>query len=209
MSSIRVALVCAMLALLPAAVRGQPASSQAEWINDLRLGGYVIVFRHGATVSDQAGTDSMSRPNASAQRQLNEQGREQAKSIGESLRKLKIPVGLVMTSPIQRAADTGRLLGFGDVTATPVLAESGHGDSPEETKRRAEAFRKLVGMRPPADNNVVIVTHKPNIVDAFGNDWANVGEGEASVFEPDGTGGYKLVARIQANEWSRLVQELD
>ena len=64
-------------------------------------------------------------------------------------------------------------------------------------------------MRPPADNNVVIVTHKPNIVDAFGNDWANVGEGEASVFEPDGTGGYKPVARIQASEWSRLVQELD
>ena len=37
-----------------------------------------IVLRHGATVSDKAGTDSMSRPNASAQRQLNEQGREQA-----------------------------------------------------------------------------------------------------------------------------------
>jgi hypothetical protein len=80
-----------MLGLLPAAAGGQPASSQAEWINDLRLGGYVIVLRHGATVSDQAGMDSMSRPNVPAQRQLNEQGRAQAKSIGESLRKLKIP----------------------------------------------------------------------------------------------------------------------
>lgn len=209
MSSIRVALVCAMLGLLPAAGRGQPASSQAEWINDLRQGGYVIVLRHGATVSDKTGTDSMSRPNASAQRQLNEQGREQARSIGESLRKLKIPVGLVLTSTIQRAVDTGRLLGFGDVTPTPDLAESGHGDSPDETNRRAQAFRKLVAVRPPADNNVVIVTHKPNIVDAFGKDWLNVSEGEASVFEPDGTGGYRLIARVQASEWSRLVQELD
>lgn len=209
MSSIRVALMCAMLALLPAAGRGQPASSQAEWINDLRLGGYVIVLRHGATVSDKTGPDSMSRPNASAQRQLNEQGREQARSIGESLRKLKIPVGLVITSPIQRAVDTGRLLGFGDVTATPDLAESGHGDAPDETNRHAQAFRKLVAQRPPADNNVVIVTHKPNIVDAFGQDWANVSEGEASVFEPDGSGGYRLIARVQASEWSRLAQELD
>jgi broad specificity phosphatase PhoE len=205
MSGIRVALVCAILSLLPAAAGAQPA----EWINDLRLGGYVIVLRHGATVSDQAGADSMSRPNAPAQRQLNEQGRAQAKSIGESLRKLKIPVALVMTSPIQRAVDTGRLLGFGDVTATPDLAESGHGDSPEEINRRAQAFRKLVAVRPPADNNVVIVTHKPNIVDAFGKDWLNVSEGEASVFEPDGSGGFKLITRVQASEWSKLVQEPD
>jgi broad specificity phosphatase PhoE len=209
MSSIRVALVCAMLGLLPAAAGGQPALSQAEWINDLRLGGYVIVLRHGATVSDQAGTDSMSRPNVPAQRQLNEQGRAQAKSIGESLRKLKIPVGRVLTSPIQRAVDTGRLLGFGEVIATPDLAESGHGDSPDENNRRAQAFRKLVAERPPADNNVVIVTHKPNIVDAFGKDWLNVSEGEASVFEPDGNGGIKLIARVQASEWSRLAQALD
>jgi broad specificity phosphatase PhoE len=198
-----------MFGLLPAAAGGQPASSPAEWINDLRQGGYVIVLRHGATVSDKAGVDSMSRPNASAERQLNEQGRAQAKSIGESLRKLKIPVALVLTSTIQRAVDTGRLLGFGDVTATPDLAESGHGDAPDANNWQAHAFRKLVAERPPADNNVVIVTHKPNIVDAFGKDWVNVREGEASVFDPDGNGGYRLVVRVQASEWSRLAQELD
>ena len=209
MSSIRVALVCAMLGLLPAAGRGQPASSQAEWINDLRLGGYVIVFRHGATVSVQANADSMSRPNAPAQRQLNEQGRAQAKSIGESMHKLKIPVALVLTSPVQRAVDTGKLLGFGEVSATPDLAESGPESAPDDNNRRAQALRKLVAQRPPAGNNVVIVSHKPNIVEAFGPDWSDVREGEASVFEPDGNGGYKLVGRIQANAWSRLVQELD
>ena len=75
--------------------------------------------------------------------------------------------------------------------------------------RPAEAFRKLAAVRPPADNNVVIVTHKPNIVDAFGKYWLNVSEGEASVFEPDGTGGYRLIARVQASEWSRLAQERD
>lgn len=209
MSSIRVALVCAMLSLLPAAAGAQPASSQAEWINDLRLGGYMIVLRHGATVSGHAGTDSMSRPNAPAERQLNDEGRAQAKSIGEALRKLKIPVGLVLTSTIQRAVDTGTLLGFGEVTATSDLAESGHGDSADANNWRAQAFRKLVAQRPPADNNVVIVTHKPNIIDAFGTDWADVREGEASVFEPDGNGGYRLIARIQASEWSRLAQGLD
>jgi broad specificity phosphatase PhoE len=196
--------LCAILTFLPLKAGSEPLPT--ELIDDLRLGGYVIVFRHGATVSDQANTDSMSRKNVPAQRQLNEQGRAQAKSIGESMRKLKIPVAMVLTSTIQRAVDTGKLLGFGEVTTTADLAESGPETSPEENNRRAQAFRKLVAEWPPADSNVVIVLHKPNIVEAFGKDWSNVREGEASVFEPDGKGAYKLVVRIQADAWTELAQ---
>ena len=49
------------------------------------------------------------------------------------------------------------------------------------------------------------MSHRPNILDAFGKDWFDVREGEASVFKPDG-GGYKLVARVQADEWAKLAQ---
>ena len=209
MTIIRMTLLCVLLGFLPVAASSQPAPSPTEWIDDLRLGGYVIVLRHGATYSDQANTDSMSRPNVPAQRQLNDQGRAEAKSIGESMRKLKIPVGLVLTSTTQRAVDTGRLLGFGDVTAAPDLTESGSTLPPDENNRRALALRKLVAGRPPADNNLVIVSHKPNIIDAFGKDWLDVREGEASVFEPDGHGSYKLIVRIQASEWSKLVHASD
>jgi phosphohistidine phosphatase SixA len=158
MFGIRLFLVCALFVILPAANGSQQSSSQPSWIDDLRLGGYVIVLRHGATVSAQSGTDSMSRTNASgaAERQLNEEGRAQARSIGESMRRLKIPVALVLTSPIQRAVDTATLLGFGEVTANPDLAEA---VSPEGSNRRAIAFRKLAVTLPPADNNVVIVSH--------------------------------------------------
>lgn len=206
MAIIRLVLLCALFGFLPVAASSQPAPSRADWIDALRLGGYVIVFRHGATYSDQANTDSMSMKNVSAERQLNDQGRAQAKSIGASMHKLKIPVGLVLTSTTQRAVDTGRLLGFGEVTATPDLTESGADVAPDENNRRAQALRKLAAGRPPADNNLVIVSHKPNIVDAFGKDWLDVREGEASVFEPDGNGGYRLIVRIQASEWSKLVQ---
>ena len=209
MTIIRMTLLCVLLGFLPVAASSQPAPSPTEWIDDLRLGGYVIVLRHGATYSDQANTDSMSRPNVPAQRQLNDQGRAEAKSIGESMRKLKIPVGLVLTSTTQRAVDTARLLGFGDVTAAPDLTESGSTLPPDENNRRALALRKLVAGRPPADNNLVIVSHKPNIIDAFGKDWLDVREGEASVFEPDGHGSYKLIIRIQASEWSKLVHASD
>jgi len=196
-------LLYAVLAFLPVTAFGQPLP--AELKADLRMGGYVIVLRHGATVSDQARTDSMSKKDVPAQRQLNEQGRAQAKSIGDSMRKLKIPVALVLTSTVDRAVDTARLLGFGEVTATADLAESEAEVSPERN-RRAQALRKLVAQRPPADNNVVIVSHKPNLVDAFGANWSDVHEGEASIFEPDGKGGYKLLARIQASTWAELAQ---
>ena len=43
-------------------------------------------------------------------------------------------------------------------------------------------------------------------MDAFGKDWFDIREGEASVFKLDGNGGYKLIVRIQANEWGKLAQ---
>jgi hypothetical protein len=57
-----------------------------------------------------------------------------------------------------------------------------------------------------AGSNVVIVSHKPNIMDAFGKDWFDVREGEASVFRPDGNGGHALIVRVQADEWGKLAQ---
>jgi phosphohistidine phosphatase SixA len=206
MAGIRLVLFCALIALLPAAANSQPAASQPEWMDALRQGGHVIVFRHGATFSDQADTDPLNPANVGKQRQLNEDGRALAKSIGESMRKLGIPVGQVQTSMFQRAVDTGTLLGFGDVKASPDITEGGLVVSPNENNRRAAALRKLAGTPPMAGSNVVIVSHKPNIMDAFGKDWFDVREGEASVFKPDGNGGHALIVRVQASEWSKLAQ---
>jgi hypothetical protein len=81
------------------------------------------------------------------------------------------------------------------------LAEGGPASVPDENNRRAQAFRALVAAPPPADNNTVIVSHKPNIVDAFGKDFSDLREGEASIFQPDGRGGYKLIVRVKPEEW--------
>ena len=207
MPIIRLALWCFLIGLLPVAANSQPAASQVDAINNLRQGGHVIVFRHGATYSDQADTDPLNPNNVARQRQLNDDGRALAKSIGESMRKLRIPVGQVQTSMFQRAVDTGTLLGFGEVKTSPDISEGGLVVTPNENNRRTAAFRKLVGEPPPAGSNIVIVSHKPNIMDALGKDWFDVREGEASVFKPDGNGGYKLIVRIQANEWNKLAQE--
>ena len=203
---VRLAWLCASLALSSLPAAAQNTVPQADWISALRDGGYVIVFRHGATHPDQADTDPLNTDNVAKQRELNDDGRALAKSIGESLRKLRIPVGQVYTSLFKRAIDTGALMGFGDVKVSADYTEGGLVVTPIENNRRAAALRKAAGTMPPASTNIIVVTHKPNILDAFGKDWFDVREGEASVFKPDGNGGYKTVGRIQAGDWGKLAQ---
>ena len=196
-----------ILCAIAIAINVSPARAETappEWIGALRAGGHVIVFRHGATYQDQADTDPLNLKNVDKQRHLNDSGRALAKSIGESMRNLKIPVAGVVTSTFQRAVDTGVLLGFGEVTTTADVAEGGLVVTPIENNRRTAALRKLAGTAPPAGGNIIIVSHKPNIMDAFGKDWFDVREGEASIFRPDGSGGYRLIVRVQADQWSKL-----
>ena len=121
----------------------------------------------------------------------------------------RVPVGQVHTSLFQRAIDTGEMMGFGEVKASADYTEGGLVVTPIENNRRAAALRKIVATAPPPGTNVIVVTHKPNILDAFGKDWFDVREGEASVFKPDGNGGYKPIVRIQAGAWSELAQDAD
>jgi len=209
MPDIRLHLSYALLIILTLLASGSPASLQPESIDVLRQGGLVIVLRHGQTHSDQADTDPLNMKNVAAQRQLNDEGRAQASAVGRSMHKLGIPVSQVLTSTFQRAIDTGTLLGFGEVTASSDVTEGGLVVTPDENTRRAQALRKLVSAPPPAGGNLVIVSHKPNIMDAFGKDWFNVREGEASVFKPDGNGGYRLITRVQASEWDALARPLN
>jgi phosphohistidine phosphatase SixA len=202
---IQSALMCLTAAFWSLPAAAQSAPSQTELLTALRAGGYVIVFRHGATYPDQADTEPLNFGNIEKQRQLNDDGRAKARVVGEAFRKLQIPVGQVHTSMFYRAVETGKL-GFGAATPTIDLTEGGLVASPNENNRRAQALRKLAATAPPAGTNVVIVTHKPNILDAFGKDWFEVREGEASVFKPDGNGGSKLFARVQVDDWSKLAQ---
>jgi hypothetical protein len=87
------------------------------------------------------------------------------------------------------------------VTASLDITEGGLVVTPIENERRAEAFKKMVSTIPETGKNTLIVTHKPNIVDAFGKDWFDVKEGEASIFKPDSLGKAELIARVQAVDW--------
>jgi len=169
----------------------------------LRAGGLVVVVRHGATFADQADTDPLNFENVAAQRNLNDKGRTLARGFGDALRQVGIPVGKVYTSKYNRAYETAVIAGFKDVEKTADLTEGGLVVSPNENARRIDAFHKMISTAPKPGTNTILITHKPNIVDGLGKDWFDVKEGEASIFRPE-NGSYRLLARVQMDEWSRI-----
>ncbi len=167
----------------------------------LGAGGYVIVFRHGATHADQADTDPLNLDDVAKQRQLNDTGRADAKAVGEAFKAAGIPIGKSYSSRFQRAVETARLIGGKEPQTTLDITEGGLVVSPNENNRRTQALRALVATPPDPGTNTLVVTHKPNILDAFGKDWFEIKEGEASIFKP-ASGKYVMVVRVQIAQWA-------
>jgi len=189
--------------MVPAVSRAQAPTDDAALASALRAGGLVILIRHGATFGDQADTDPFNLDNVAAQRNLNGSGKALARAFGDALRQSGVPIGKVYTSKFNRAYETATLAGFTDIEKSADLTEGGLVVTPNENNRRAEALRRLLATPPKPGTNTVLVTHKPNIVDALGKDWFDVKEGEASIFRPDG-GKFVLIARLQMADWPRI-----
>jgi len=166
----------------------------------LRAGGHVILVRHGATLSNQADVDPFNLADVSKQRNLNDKGKDLAKAFGEALREAGVPIGKVYTSQFNRAYETAVLAGFTDIEKTADLSLV---VTPDESTRHAKALCAMLAKAPEQGKNDILVTHRPNIVDALGKDWFDVEEGEASIFKPDGAE-HHLVARVLMEDWPKI-----
>jgi phosphohistidine phosphatase SixA len=195
-------LVALAVALAVGSAWGQSAPPVDDVLQMLQGGGYAIVFRHGATHPDQADTDPLNLDNVAKQRQLNDKGRADAKAVGEVFKATGVPIGRSYSSRFNRAVETARLIGGKEPQATLDVSEGGQVVSPNENNRRTQAFRTIVGTAPEPGTNTLVVTHKPNILDAFGKDWFEIKEGEASIFKPAGGGKYAPIARVQIDQWA-------
>ncbi|HTE49477.1 MAG TPA: histidine phosphatase family protein [Kofleriaceae bacterium] len=199
----RTAVSLVPLILMAAAVSAHAEPlAPAQVVPELRKGGYVLFMRHPATNPDQADTDPLHLDNVKAQRGLSDEGRKQARAIGEAFRKLKIPVARIVCSKFWRAQEAAKLLGVGEVGPSVDVAEGGLVVSPNENKRRAEALRHLLGTPPPKGKNLVIVSHKPNLQDAAGKEFGDIGEAEVVVFRPLGNSKFEAVARVAPTRWT-------
>jgi len=191
-------LVLAALALVAGCGDDEPAAppQQEPIVRALREGGHVLVIRHAKTDAEINRQELLR--SCRLQRNLTEDGRAQAREIGEAIRALRIPVGEVRSSPMCRTRDTARLA-FGDVTLDRDLVSPGVIGTVADDERRAEALRAMVEDVPPAGENTVLVTHTGNIGAALGE---TIDEGEVLVYSK----GAELVGRIPAEQWADLVR---
>ena len=192
------------LCLAPASVRAQVKPIDTEVLKALRSGGHVVVMRHMQADPDKADTDPLNFRNVKEQQPLTEQGRQSARALGDTWRRLEIVFGDVQTSKFNRCYQTGVLAGFKAAKPVTELTEGSLVVSPNEQRRRAVFLRQLVVASIPPGQNRLIVTHRVNIAQAFGKEWYDVKEGEASIFRVE-KGAYSLLTRMQLDDWSRLL----
>ena len=169
-------------------------------VEALQDGGLVVFLRHTETAPGKD-ADPIDLDDCSTQRALSEQGRQDARDIGAAFKALDLEVGDVLASPYCRTVETAELA-FGDVTKEEELlpfpgpGEPGH----EEAVERGKA---LVATEPDKGKNTVLVSHSSTIEPITG---ATPEEGGAALFEPDGDGGFRLVAEVPPGGWTRLAE---
>lgn len=196
--------VCAAaLSTIAGAANAQSLTGE-DLVKALRQGGYVIVMRHASSPMQTPDAKTTNPDNINHERQLDEQGRATAVAMGKALRELKIPVGEVLSSPTYRALETVRLAQLGNPASIAELGDNGRGMQASTEAQTAWLRSRVTQFR--AGINTFLVTHFPNMSRAFPELTANLADGEALIFGPDGKGGATLVARVKIEEWPRMAR---
>lgn len=165
-----------------------------QLIEKLQQGGLNIFIRHAIT----PGKDPVKfnppteRPNdcSSGSRQLNDEGREQSRKIGQRIKELNIPIGEVYSSSFCRCEETTKLA-FDRFTSTDLLVvRPGVFKSELDRALKSIPSTGFFNKTPSGKNNVYVghgVTFSQGVLS---NDFRLselrffLEEGEAAIFEP-------------------------
>lgn len=133
-------------------------TAAADW-PAARAPGAVILFRH-AIAPGTGDPPGFRLDDCATQRNLSDEGRAQARAMGEALRAAGVRPARVLTSQWCRTRETAELLGFGPPEDLPVLNSffADRAGGPAQTA----ALRRVIAALPQGET-VVMVTHQVNI----------------------------------------------
>jgi broad specificity phosphatase PhoE len=178
-----------VLSVAAALAGAGPAFAKENLWNLLRHGGQVVAIRHAQTTPGAGDPAGFRLDDCATQRNLNEEGRAQARRMGATFRMQGVPIAAVISSPWCRCLETARLA-FGGAEPWPALSNL-HG-RPENEARQARAMRKRISaFRGPG--NLVLVSHGVTIRAATGT---YLGMGELVVLTPQGNGKFTVAGTI-------------
>jgi len=191
----RMVVVAALtLVVLPAvAPRAATAQPQQGMTADMLLeGGYVIFFRHAlADVGSDAAMVNVEDCNT--QRNMSEAGLRDARAIGQAFQTLGIPVGDVLSSEFCRALETARVA-FGRAQLELALNFCCADSRPMSQEERFAWLDRALATHPAEGANTILIGHGVGIM-------ADLAQGEAAIYQPDGNGRFVRLARVLPAEW--------
>ena len=186
-SLIRVALT-ALLAVLWGGSAASAAGESAAWAA-LRSGGHIALMRHALApgTGDPANFDVA---DCGTQRNLSQEGRDQAARIGEQARANGLSAALVRSSQWCRCLETAELLGLGPAEVLPAL--NSFFRSPERGLSQTQAVETWIGEQ-ALDQPVILVTHQVNITALTG---VYPRSGEILIVAPSPDGSLAVIDRL-------------
>ena len=168
---------------------------------ELKRGGYTIFFRHTSTDFSRDDVKSRSDDDCDNQRPLTDKGRDEARRIGNDMRKLGIPIGDVLASPRCRTVEVAKLA-FGNFK---IAAEARGGVFSEKPVTRYDGLRALFDKGPDKGHNTIIVSHGNPFYATAGGPY--LAEGEAAIVKPLGKD-FEVIARVRWDRWNTLASTI-
>lgn len=117
----------------------------------------LIILRHG-----EAGT-RIPIPNEDSERALTEKGKEEMEQVARSLRRMKLKVNCIATSPLMRSLETAKIVASGikkqdKLEMWDELKPEGH---------RSAFYERLSGLK--EESLIIIVGHEPFLSSLIGD----------------------------------------
>ncbi|MBL0420610.1 histidine phosphatase family protein [Ramlibacter sp. AW1] len=172
-------------------VLGAARADEASLWRLLQGGGQVVLLRHAATPPGAGDPPGFVLGECRTQRNLSDEGRRDARRLGQLLRARGIPMERVLSSPWCRCLETARLAFGREPVVEPALGNVF--GRPERVSGQVAELRRLI--TGAGGGNVFMVTHGSTISALTG---VLPDQGEMVVLSPQAGGDFQVAGRLAA-----------
>jgi phosphohistidine phosphatase SixA len=178
------------LTLLSAMPASAAAADQAEIIDRLKAGGHILMIRH-ALAPGNGDPPNFKIGDCATQRNLDDTGRNQARSIGVWLRNNGISSARVYSSQWCRCLETARLLNLGPVQELSAL--NSFYERTQDREPNLRALNDFISQQPVKGELIIMVTHFVTIAEIAGT---GVSSGGGALLALHADAPYTVVGRV-------------
>ncbi|MGB8427962.1 MAG: histidine phosphatase family protein [Desulfobacterales bacterium] len=178
------------LALLSAIPTFAVAVDQSEVVDRLNAGGHILMIRH-ALAPGNGDPPNFKIGDCATQRNLDDTGRDQARSIGLWLRKNGVTSARIYSSQWCRCLETARLLNLGPVQELAAL--NSFYERTQDRGPNLEALNDFISRQPVKGDLIILVTHFVTIAGIAGT---GVSSGEGALLALHEDAPYTVVDRL-------------